>query len=176
MISKTERTELKSIVRGQFKVLRAEIEQREAELLAELETEIAQRFSEEDDAWATVQHRIHEAVMAANREVNNALYEAGFQTKGHTERLWVQSPAIAQPVNDRQALRMEGAKHIRARVKGAGLRLDRQEADLLRTLAIGAIESEEAREFLTAIPTAAELVPAARLRELEASLVDEEES
>jgi hypothetical protein len=63
---------------------------------------------------------------------------------------------------------------IEAQIEGALMRLDREEADLLRTLAIGAIESEEARNFLSAIPTVAELVPASRLAELEASLTIED--
>lgn len=45
---------------------------------------------------------------------------------------------------------------------------------MLRTLAVGAIESEEARAFLAAIPSVSELVPAARLAELEASMTDDD--
>ena len=112
MITKAERTELRSIVRGQFKVLRAEFVQRQAELLAELEQRIADRYGESDAGRAKVAWRLREIV----------------------------EEAIA---------------------------LDRQEADLLRTLAVGALESEEARAFLAAIPTVGQLVPAARLAELD---------
>jgi hypothetical protein len=55
-------------------------------------------------------------------------------------------------------------------VAGAKLRLNRQEADLLRDISLGALESDEARQFLTGIPAAAELVPLARMAELEANL------
>jgi hypothetical protein len=44
--------------------------------------------------------------------------------------------------------------------------VERQEADLLRTLAVEALESEEARAFLKMIPSVAELVPSTRLNEL----------
>lgn len=53
-------------------------------------------------------------------------------------------------------------------MRAALLRLSRQEADLLSELAIGVLESAEARAFLGAIPTVGELVPAARLAQLEA--------
>ena len=69
-------------------------------------------------------------------------------------------------------LRRLANTRITAQVKGALLRLDRDEADLLRTLAVGAIESEEARIFLDRIPTVGELVSSARLAELEAGLQD----
>lgn len=49
----------------------------------------------------------------------------------------------------------------------------RQEADLLRSLAVDALESDEARSFLGRIPTVGELVPSVRLAEL-ASAIDVE--
>lgn len=174
MIPKGERTELKSIVRQQFKVLRSELEQREMEMLADIEQEIVARFSDDDQAWSVVQHKVHEAVMEANRQINDALYEAGYQAKGSTERMWIDTPRMAQPKEDQYQLRRLATSRITAQVRGAKLRLEREEADLLRTLAVGAIESEEAQAFLAAIPSVGELVPAARLAELEAAMGEEE--
>lgn len=170
MITKGERTELRSIVRQQFKVLRNEIAQREAEMLAEIEDELTAKYAETDQGWSTVMHEVHEATMEANRRINDALYTAGYQVKGGSERMWVMTPTINQPTKDRQQLRHHATMKIRAQVKAALLRLDREEADLLRNLAVGALESDEAQAFLTAIPSVSELVPAARLQELEASL------
>jgi hypothetical protein len=53
-------------------------------------------------------------------------------------------------------------------VQQALLALDRQEADLLRNLALDALETDAARGFLDRIPTVADLVPSRRLREIEA--------
>lgn len=170
MITKGERTELRSIVRQQFKVLRSEVVQRQAEMDAEIEDQITGRYAEDDANWTGMMHKVHEAVMEANRQVNDALYEAGFQKRGHSERQWIASPNLQQPREERQNLRGLARAKIAAQVKAALLRLDRDEADLLRTLAIGAIESEEARSFLSKIPTVGELVSSARLAELEAQL------
>lgn len=169
MISKGERTELRSIVRQQFKVLRSELEQRESEMAADIEVEIATRYQADDEAWTVVQHKIHEATLEANRQINDALHEAGFQKRSASERQWVETPIVRQPQGDRTELRRLASSRIHAQIRGAKLRLEREEADLLRTLAIGAIESEEARAFLEAIPSVGELVPAARLAALEAS-------
>lgn len=175
MISKQERTELKTIVKQQYKVLRSELEQRQYELHEELETEIAEKFSDDDQQWAVVQHKVHEACMEANRQINDALYEGGYEARGSTERMWVQTPQMRKPAEKRNELRHLAASRITTQVKAAQLRLQREEADLLRTLAVGAIESEEARQFLAAIPTVGELVPASRLAEIEAQLTDDED-
>lgn len=175
MITKGERTELRSIVRQQFKVLRQEILQREAEMLAEVENQISEKYATQDQGWQAVQHEVHEACMEANRRINDALYNAGYQVKGGSERMWVQTPRIDQPTKDRQQLRYHAQTKIRAQVKAALLKLDRDEADLLRNLAVGALESDEARAFLTAIPSVSELVPTTRLMELEASLREDED-
>lgn len=175
MITKAERTELKSVVRQQMRVLRAEIEQRRAELHADIEQQITDRFADEDRTWANVQHEVHEAVLEANRRINDALRDNGYEVRGATERMWVTEPTMRQPREKRVELRGQAVKAVEAQVKAALLSLERQEADLLRSLAVGAIESSEAHEFLNAIPTVGELVPAARIAELEASLNDDEE-
>lgn len=173
MITKSERAELRSIVKQQFRVLRAEVEEREAEMSAQVDEEIAARFAADDEKWTAVQHKIQEIVLAANREVNDAIYEAGYVAREQGERQFVGCAPMRKPDQGRMELRRVAASRVKARVKSALLALDRQEADLLRTLAVDALESAEAREFLSAIPTAGELVPVARLAELEVSLSDE---
>lgn len=172
-ITKGERTELRSIVRQQFKVLRHEVLQRQAELMADLEGQIGDRYSDEDKAWADAAHLAHEAVMEANRRVNDAFRD--LTGEAHIERAYVHAMLPEKPIRHRLVIRREAAARLEAQVKGALLKLDRQEADLLRTLAIGALESDEAHGFLSAIPTVSELVPAARLAELEAEFGDSDD-
>lgn len=171
-INKGERTELKSIVRSQFKVLRAELDQREIEMRAEVEDQIAAKNVAADEKWEVLQHEIHEAVLACNRAVNDAIYKHGYEAKGPTERVWISEPKMSAPngMAHEQQVRQNAVMRIRAQVNDARLRLDRQEADLLKTLAVGALESDEAQSFLGQIPTIGQLVPSARLAELEASL------
>ena len=173
MIAKAERAELRGVVRQQFKVLRAEVEQRQAELLADVEAQITEKFSEEDAAWGGAAHLAHEAVLEANRKINDAYRD--LLGDAHVERMYVQGQLPAKPTQRRHDLRGEAQRRLEAEVKAALLQLDRQEADLLRTLSVGSLESEEAREFLTKIPVVADLVPAARLAELEAALDDRPE-
>lgn len=181
MITKTERVELRSVVRGQLKVLRAEIEQRKAELLAEMENRIADRYRDVDEQQQALMWKAHEICEAASREITDLFVGQQAERGLHDDReISVQQPIRVrmEPIEwskrDRVQLRRAMVAAIEAQIEGALLNLQRQEADLLRTLAVGAIESEEAKAFLTGIPSVAELVPSARLAELEAQFINEQ--
>lgn len=182
MITKGERAELRSIIRQRFKVLRADVEARESELVAELDSRIQDHFSAADKAWSDLAFVLHEAGREANRKANDAVRDlVGRDGWPHDHEL-VQVAGITRiranvsgerpELQERSLMKSDGARRIRATVKAAQLRLDRQEADLLTRLVAGGLESEEARAFLGEIPTVSALVPSDRLLELERSLSD----
>lgn len=171
-MNKTERAELKSVVRQQFRVLRQEIEQRATEVEAQAEYAIEQRYSDEDEAWASATAQAHAIVLEANKKVNDLFRD--LPGRFHEEDAYVHWRAPRRNQGKRVDLRRLATVDIESKVAAAKLRLNRQEADLLRDLSLGALESEEARQFLVGIPAAAELVPLARLGELEAGLADSE--
>jgi hypothetical protein len=171
MITGAERRELRSVVKSQFKVLRTEVGQREVELQAETEQVILRRYQRHDEVTAEAQlllrtklRAVVDEMQAHCAEVNareGTNLQAGF--RGGTE------PALDRSDNRHQERRTLVAA-VREQVKTASLGLDRQEADLLRAIATDALETDEARSWLAQIPTVAELVPARRLREIEAQL------
>jgi hypothetical protein len=175
MITKTERAELRTLIRQRFKVLRAEVEVRRAELVDELERRIVAKFAADDKAWADAMYLIDEAVREANRKANDIM--RGLNVEGYDvsrEYSIVTARSVNQPKQERNQLHRQGEARIDAQVKTAQLQLDRQEADLLTRLIAGALESDEARAFLGEIPTVSALVPADRLLELERSLRDDD--
>lgn len=182
MITKAERTELRSIVRQQFKVLRAEIGQRQAEMRSEIEARIVERYRDVDEQRAQLTWKANEILDAASREITDLFIGAGAD-RGDPYRdpeisierpIRVAMERIAWNTEDRVQLRRAMHSAVEADIRAALLRLDRQEADLLRTLSVGALESAEAQAFLASIPTVGELVPAARLAELEAQFANED--
>lgn len=176
MITKGERTELRSLVRSQFKVLRAEVEQRKAEMIADLHAQLNDRYAVWDKQWSDAMFLAQEATLEANRKVNDLLREMIDQPDGgRSEWLLVHFAAPRKPDRNRAELYRLGLSRIDADVRAAQLRLDRDEADLLRTLAIGALETAEAHSFLAGIPTVGELVSAARLAELEQQISEPED-
>lgn len=177
-ITKAERTELRSVVRNQFKVLRQEILQRRAELAAEMYREVEERTHDEDAKQESVQFMVHERVRECNRAINDLLYEHGYQTKSGSEAVWVEAPRVfgsrfhgGGKASER--LSRAVSTDLDAKVAHAKSVVDRQEADLLRELTIGALETAEARAFLDKIPTVTELVPVSRLIEIEAAMKDQ---
>lgn len=174
-MSKTERAELKSVVRNQFKVLRREVEQRKDELLAEAYTEVERRTKEDEDLRAVVEFEVAEAVAECNRMINDILRGHGMMHEDGREREFVAEPHLwgrwmggTKKDQLSQAARLD----LQARVRDAMTQIDRQEADLLRDLAVGALESDEARGFLNQIPLVGQLVPKVRMAEIEAALHD----
>lgn len=169
-IAPGERRELRSVVRSQRKVLRAEVAQREAELMAEAEERLTARFAAQDRAQTEAQRLATEVVRKANDELRDALATAieSHGEEGRTLRCSeIYTPRVWAQTEDRAQLRRAMEAGVKARVKQARTELDRQEADLLRDLAVEGLETSAARAFLARIPSAAELVPSSRLREIE---------
>lgn len=167
-----ERRALSTVLKQQMRILRADIEQRKAELLAEAESRLLERYRDDDRAVQDVNFWISEVVEQANRDIKTLLENLtlGEQT-GFTYR-WggeLRPPRINFKSEDRDQLHRALMSGIDSQVKSALLDLERKEADLLRQLALNMIESDEARQFLANIPKVADLVPASRIREIEAS-------
>lgn len=168
-ITPGERRELRAVVRAQMKVLRAEVAQREAELMAEAEERLTARFAEQDRLLAAARQRIRAIAEEANRQLAETLSGMLDGDEGRTLRAGTfPTPFVTGQTEDRTQLHRAMQAGVKARVRQASTELDRQEADLLRDLAIDGLETAAAREFLGRIPTAAQLVPSSRLREIEA--------
>ena len=170
LIPPGERRELRSVVRQQIKVLRAEVKQRKLELIAEAETRLMERYREDDKRASDLMWRIRQLTDDANRQLEDLMKEVendgdGGQWSGYGSVF--RAPTVYRKTEDRTQLHKALMAGIGAQVEQAQLVLDRQEADLLRSLALESLETEQARNFLGRIPTVAELVPSKRLQEIE---------
>ncbi len=170
-MSKGERDELRRLVRQRTKVLRDEVKARTAELAADVEQKLIARFYERDEQRLVAEREIRAIVAEANLQIGEALAKTDSHVTG-VGRSFIDAGPIYWDTSDRHALRAAAIKDIEARAAAAVLVLSRQEVTLLEQLARGALESEEAMAFLDSIPSVGELVPAARMEELEAALRD----
>lgn len=167
-MTKTERTELQRLVRQRFKLLREEVRGRQAEMTAEIDHAVVVKHQDRDEGRMEVQRTVSEIVDKTNADIAAAMTVAGYEKVGAGQG-WVATPRLTWGDDGRHEQRRALVSDLEAKVKAAHLRLDREEVDLLQSLAIGALESDEAREFLGRIPTVAELVPASRMEALEAT-------
>ena len=139
-----ERRELRSVVRSQFKVLRTEVKQRELELTAEAERRLMERYRDEDKKVEDLNWRMQEIVRDAQRQIEDLMRDHGEQEDGGgwgrgDGKLWFQG--VSRKTENRTQLRRALEAGIREQVRQASLALDRQEADLLRALAMEGLES-----------------------------------
>lgn len=174
-IAPGERRELRSVVRGQFKVLRAEVKRREQEMKAEIEAELVAMYRQQDADIALAVDEVAEITRRAVREalvVRDALRAKHPDVRAEVSTRFGNGIHLdASNINRAQVHRALVAA-IPNKVGDANLNLDREEVRLLRSLSEGALESDEARGFLGEIPTVGELIPAVRLRELETGISD----
>lgn len=169
-----ERRELRTVVRQRMKVLRADVEQRRMELLADAEARLVDRYRQQDKQIEDLNFAIAEVAEKASREITDLIIAARGDTEGVSIRrpVRIQTPRLNSYTEDRAQLHRAMVAGVEAQVKQALLSLDRQEADLLQSLALQTIETDAARQFLAGIPSVGELVPAARLNEIEAAFDD----
>jgi hypothetical protein len=177
VITRAERTELRSVVRQQFKVLRGEVEQRRAELIADAAEKVRRRYAVSDKEVDDLNWKLEQIVDQANKDIRDAVKSVRDNSEAGQWRFSgaIQAPRVAYEREDRWALSNALTTGINAQANDALLKLQRQEADLLRELATGALESEAARAFLRSIPSVGELVPSSRLQEIEAAFDDRRE-
>lgn len=168
-MNKGERDELRRLVRQRSKVLRDEVKARTAELAADVEQKLVARFYERDEKRLQAEREIQRIIDDANTRIGAVLAEIDHQMTG-VGRTFIAPAHIRWDTTDRLALRSAALRDIESRAAAAVLSLSRQEVDLLEQLARGALESEEAMAFLANLPSVGELVPAARMDELEAAL------
>jgi hypothetical protein len=168
-MNKTERDELRRLLRSQFKVLRADVAARKAELDIELADQVEEQFKALDKQYDDAMYQLSLAVDEANRKANDIGRELwGREKWGEThDRTIIQAAKIERPgVKERHQMIVRGRNTIEQRVTTALLELDRRENRLLLELATSALESAESLEFFSKIPAVSELVPAYRLQEL----------
>lgn len=167
-MNKSERDELRRIIRQRTKVLRADIDARQAELIAEVDQRLDRQYTSDLKRWDDTQTLVNEAVLEANRRVND-VYRGfyGPEVWGErADRKVVFASPLDGPKKGQTIDRQKSVREIEVKVAQARTELERREVRLLEELAVGALESTDARDFLARIPTVGELVPSHRLAEL----------
>lgn len=168
-MNKSEREELRRLLRARFKLLRSDVAARSAELELELSEQIKARHAQRDREYDDAMFRLQQVVDEANRAANDIGRDIhGKEVWGvKADRTVISCTGIGKAgVRERAQAQTSGQKEINNRVRSALLELERQENELLTELATSALESAEAREFFARIPSVSELVPAYRLKEL----------
>ena len=166
-ITVRERGVLRSVVRSQFKVLRAEIEERRERLMAEANAHVLEKYRAEDAEVIELNRRIEKIVQDAQMKINKLRDGLEIPVEG---RLQLLAPrAYRYSRDDRSNLYRALKTGVDAKVREARLVLQRREAELIREIVLDDLKTEEAKAFFAKIPTVLELLPSELLLQLEAN-------
>lgn len=161
-----ERNELKSLVRMRVKLLRAQIKEQHAARMAEIDNRIAAKFVEDTSRVDELRVKLDRIVARANNQVEALL--AQYSDVAEPRHSAFSRPWFHRPEDNRNKLRKAMVAAVISETEAANLRVAQLESELLGELALNAIKSEAARDFVRAIPKIEDLIAADRLAEIEA--------
>lgn len=165
-MTRGERTELARVLRLRTRVLKADVDVRGAQILADVEAQFAAQYSASHEAWAEITADARRVVAAADAQIAARCSELGIPEEFRPSLYanWCSRGENADK-HRRAELRKVAQTKIDARVKAAKLAIDRHEVALQTTLAADAMETSDAATFLAAIPGVEELLPSLTLEQ-----------
>jgi hypothetical protein len=169
-MTKSERDELAKLVRRREKLAKVDVDRVAAERLADFEEQMASIYAPADDArWREIHASAAEVVREADEAMAERCRELGIPERFRPELdlHWYGRGENASR-DRRSELRTVAKTRIDAMAKTAKLEVERQSVALQTELIAGGLQSDQARAFLAAMPTAEALVGAApSVREIE---------
>jgi hypothetical protein len=166
----TELRELLALaLRRREKLAKARVDQVAAERLADFEQQAASDYrAGDDEVWAEQWRIVEEVVEDAKIRVAERCRELGVPdwTAPTISASWYRrgENAIKERVVE---LRKVASTRINADAKAAKTAIERASLEVQEQLLVAGLESDEAREFLDAMPTPEALLPPLRLAEIE---------
>jgi hypothetical protein len=168
MMSSKERQELTSLARLRAKVARNAVEQREKELLADVEAQLSATFEFDEEVWADITREAKEAVARADQQIAQLCRKRGVPEEFRPSLSigWWERGENASAKRRAELRRLAQAK-IAVFVATAKAAIEAKEAEIRTELIAGGLESSEARAFLESMPTAEHLMPRLAIGDLE---------
>ena len=156
-----ERGDLAKLVRQRARLERAGAAQRKAELLADVERQLAAIYSyDEDDTWKKAAEAAKAEVRAAKEKISARCKELGIP-KEFAPRLSIGWYGRGENgvASRRAELRKVAKTRLDAMEKAAQTEIERASVDAQTQLIADGLTSDAAKDFLEALPSATALMP-----------------
>jgi hypothetical protein len=159
-MTSAERKELQKVLNGRRRLVQRVIEQRSAQLLADVESQLAKRYDYGADAWSDLTTTAMAAVEQADQELARRCEALGIRKefRPSIECSWHSRGENAVAAR-RAELRRVAKAEIDVMAASARVDMETKLLDGLEMLARDALETETARQFLASLPTAEALMP-----------------
>lgn len=165
-----ERRELKSLVKIKIKALRAEIDSRHAEQMAQISARVARHFRDDDARIVEFDRQLDVIVAAAERKAQRLFAE--FSDVVDSRSSVMSRPYYSRRQTRRSEFRSALLRAIESERAAALQRLSTLESELLETLTLDALKTDAAKQFVRDIPGIDSLMTGRRLVEIEARFMD----
>jgi hypothetical protein len=157
---RSEREELAKAIRLNMRVAKAGVDQRQKELLADVERQLSEIYKVDDKLWADVTGVAKGAVLRADEEIIRICREHGIpeEFRPGLSLGWFGRGENACAAR-RAELRRRFQAEIEAKAAAAKTAIEARAAEALTALIAGGLESGQAKEFLRTMPTPEQLLP-----------------
>lgn len=167
-MTKGERDVLTRLVRQRARVAKSGVEGRQAELLAEVEEQLAATYRFDHDAWREVMADAEQAVKDADEILAKRCADLGIR---HEFRPTLHVTWYGRGENASKERRVELRKVAQTKIAALGKTakhsIDVDALERETALVAGALTSDEAKAVLAAMPTLQALMPPLALAEIE---------
>ncbi|MBJ7596506.1 hypothetical protein [Candidatus Nephthysia bennettiae] len=159
-LSRTEHAELAGIVKRNFRVAKAGIDEQKARVLADFEAAISHQWDPVELACEELIAEAKAAVDRINRRIEDEFVELGLPGEWAPNAGFGWRSRGQNAIPERRAeLRRAAVTRAEALAQTAKLELAKQEAGILTSIASTALTSEAAQAFLKQVPSLEELMP-----------------
>lgn len=167
-LTRAERGDLQRIARMRARNSRAQLDTRRAELLADLEVELASKYPINDPRWAEFTEEAKKAVDAADRLIEAKCAELGIRPEFRPGLglQWYERGENGSSKR-RSELRTLGQAKLDAAAKTAKLEIDRVEMETCTAILADGLRSADAQEYLARIPEPKQLMQPLSLDDVE---------
>ena len=169
MMTNKEREELSKLVNRRARVAKAGVDQRKAELLANVEAQLAAIYKPADHpVWKEADEAAQAAVEEANAKIAEVCERLGVREEFRPgiDVYWYGRGENAA-ASRRTELRRLAERRLDAEAKKAKVVIEAGAVEMLTTLVSGLLESAEAKSFLELMPSPEGLMPPIEIGELE---------
>jgi hypothetical protein len=162
-----ERKQLEQIITGRKKVAKFAVQKRKAELLADVERQLATIYRSDEEAWSDLSAMAKKAVQEADAELAKRCRELGIQEEFRPSISYHWYGRGENALKERRVeLRKVAATKIDVMAKTAVLEIETGALDSLSRLIESNLESADAKDFLATIPTVEALMPMVELEQI----------
>lgn len=161
-----ELASLRTLVRMRVRLLRSQIADRHATQMAQIDGRVAEKFQEDRTRVEALRKELDRVVARANASAAAVL--AKYPDVAEMRTGMFSRPYVNRPDQGKEKLRKAMVAMVTAQTEAAKLRVAKLEAELLSELALNAVKTEVAKEFVRTIPEIEDLMPAGPLAQIEA--------